>query len=86
MSSHVNPAIRGVHPLHRGGSAFLDMHPFDCEDIIMGAATTYHFMKIEVLNKFMVSRAGISLLSHAVASCLVAHLGSAGTETWYFYN
>lgn len=77
MSSHVNPAIRGFHPLHRAASAFLDMHPFDCEDIIMGAATAYHLAKLEVLQKWMVSRVGVSLLPLTAASCLAVHLGSA---------
>jgi len=58
MSSHVNLAIRSFHPLHRAASAFLDLHAFDCEDIIMGAATAYHLVKVEVLHKSMVSRAG----------------------------
>lgn len=84
MSSHVNPAIRGFPPLHRAVSAFPDMHPFDCEDIIMGAATAYYFLKVEVLNTFVVSGAGVSFLPHTVVSCLAAYWGFADTHSWYF--
>lgn len=44
-SAHVNPSIRDFNP-----STELPLHPFYSEDIILGAATAYHLVKMKVLD------------------------------------
>lgn len=84
ISSHVNPCnYRLPAPALELYSAALDLHPFDCEEIIMGLRqlTAWQRHK-EILNTFLVLVAGVPLLPHTPASCLPAHLSSRHT-IWF---